>query len=311
MLLPKTLARSVLIPASAILLGLLFVPTVARAQATPPGSYTQSCSLFLMAADHTTLGATCTDSSGNPHSTFLPDAWTCIFDIVNSNGQLTCRGNGTGPSGPYRASCTDASTGTTPDGIPFLTAVCPNGFGQNFISSLSAPDSCAKNKIGSTTGDGPGARILNINGNLRCVVWFRPDPSGHGNQDIMGKTVWTDGSTERTFWTIDQPTITEPYNPYFTITYEFGDTVTLSARGCAQRGGGFNSGDTWADYTNQPSSGEYYGLAFLPGTGQGSNLPQDPWQFAIGPVKGVTPVSGGVTGINGRPRLVFENGSNY
>jgi hypothetical protein len=294
MLLTQTTARSILIAAIAVFLGLLFVPTVARAQGTPPGSYTQSCSIILMDHTHpTTLSASCKDSSGNLHATSLPNAWTCVFDISNSNGQLQCHGGG-----PYTDTCSGATTYNV-DGVPLLLATCPNGYGQNLLTSLWAPDSCEKTMIASPTAVGPSARILNINGNLRCVVWFRNDPSGHGNQDIMGKTTWKDGSQTRTYWTIDQPTITQPFTPYFTITFVSGDTVTLSASGCAQRGGGFNSGDTWADYTNQPGSGEYFGLAMLPGTGHSSRDFQNPAVSAIGPPKGVTPVTGGAVGING------------
>ena len=281
----------------------LLLSPVAMAQAPPPGSYLQSCTASRMW--DTTLKASCEDSSGKPHDAALPDAWTCITDISNSNGQLQCHGGGF-----YTASCTGVMTYHTPEGVPFILASCKNFFGQTQLTSLMAPDSCDAMTIGSVAAAGPKARILNINGNLRCVVWFRADPSGHGNQDIIGKTTWTDGSTEKTFWTIDQPTITQPFNPFMTITFQKRDTVTLSAFGCSQEGA--VSWHGWTDYTNQPTSGKYFGLAFLPGTGQPDEDPLlNPEDFAIGPIRGIEPVSGGVTaGINGVPRIVYGDAPN-
>jgi len=253
MLLTKTTARSVLIPAIAMLLGPLFVPTVAQAQA-PPGSYLQSCTGFKMSG--TTLLASCKDSSGNPHASTLPDAWTCIADITNSNGQLQCQGGA-----DYKQTCTGITTQTPAGAAPRLVANCKNFYGQYQSTTLLAPDSCNK----STIPPGPAGRILNINGNLRCVVWFAHDPSGHGNQDIIGKTVWTDDSYTRTYWTIDQPIITQPTRPYPPLSYEAEDYITLWAGGCSQAGG---HGSTWYSYVEPiASSGEYWGMAFLPGTG--------------------------------------------
>jgi len=273
----------------------------------------------MTGTNFTTLSADCKDGNGNLHPASLPDAWTCLYDISNNGGVLACQGrpggSGTYITGPYKNSCTAIATVTDKDGSPRLTASCTNFFGNPQFTSLVAPDSCGSENIKvllnpdlnpddtGTTIPGPKATILNINGNLRCVVLFTYNNPGRGNINIIGKTVWKDSaSTTHTYWTIDQPRIDSAFVNYPMMTYTGGDRVTLWAYGCAQRGGGFDSGDTWADYTNQPSSGEYAGLAVLSGMNVGSLSRSDPnpGQSQIGPFPGFPPVSGGVTGFNGQ-----------
>ena len=200
--------------------------TAAHAQAAPPGSYVQSCPAAYMQGSM--MVASCKDDNGNLHDASLADAWTCVGDISNSNGALQCHG-----FSPYTSTCTGISTGKTSKRDPVPDGLLSKRLRAELPVTSAGAGLMRKEQI---QGSGPSARILNIDGRLRCVVWFRLDTSGAGNQDIIGKTTWSDNSTERTYWSIDQPTITEAFNPFMTITFKKGDTVTLSAEGCAQRG---------------------------------------------------------------------------
>jgi hypothetical protein len=159
--------------------------------------------------------------------------------------------------------------------MPVLTASCKNYYGQYQAASLAAPSSCA-------SVPGGNLQIYNENGALRCIVKpGKSDPSGHNNWDLIGKTTWTDDAKEvqKTYWTIDQPNIADPFTPYTDITYEAGDTLLLLAGGCGQSGG---SGYTWKRYVDPsgdssgPPNGEYFGVALLPSTDAPQQLTNPP-----------------------------------
>jgi hypothetical protein len=191
------------------------------------------------------------------------------------------------PGGLYQTSCSNPSIVVGSDGMASLIAECTNFYGQSQTDVLASPFSC---DIRTLNGK-PWSDIINWNGALRCLVSDHADPTGQGNIDMVGKTVFRDAKEERTYWTIDQPTITSPNPvPYPQIKYQAGDTVTLFAGGCAQTGG---IGNTWKSYINpQPASdGKYYGEALLPGTG-----------------KPLTRIGVAGQGINGEKLLVFPTG---
>jgi len=84
---------------AALLSGLLFALQSALAQGVPPGSYLRSCGNAYLEGD--TLIATCRRMDGHAQQTALPAIRSCIGDIGNANGNLTCnRGRGSGPP-PY------------------------------------------------------------------------------------------------------------------------------------------------------------------------------------------------------------------
>jgi hypothetical protein len=263
----KTTGRVAAVCFGLFAFGVLVSPVLFAQSAPPPGSYAKTCINAKMVDDR--LTADCPDGGGKMQPAVLSDAWTCVNDIANSNGQLKCQGN----FGRYENTCTGIRRITFANGEPVLGASCQNFYGQAQESYLDAPDSCGDSKIGSLTGVGPSARILNINGFLRCVTWYRLDASGQGNQDIVSKTVWTGKTLKHTFWVIDQPLITQPQSSYPDVTYQAGDTLVLNAGGCAQSGG---HGDTWYNYVSpQANAGEYYGMVDLPRIGVGSGSSSD------------------------------------
>jgi len=138
----------------------------ASAQSIPPGSYQQSCQNIRVRGDQ--LTARCTNGQGNwVRSTIA--LGSCRGDIRNSNGQLTCAGNGYNnggynnggynnggynnggvPGGSYQSSCTNVQrNGST------LTATCTAPNGSNITSSINAAQ-CR------------GGDIANVNGRLAC-----------------------------------------------------------------------------------------------------------------------------------------------
>jgi len=69
------------------------------AQGVPPGSYLRSCGNVSLQGD--TLIATCRRADGYPQQTSLPAIQSCVGDIGNANGHLTCnRAHGPAPQ-PY------------------------------------------------------------------------------------------------------------------------------------------------------------------------------------------------------------------
>jgi hypothetical protein len=76
----------------ALLAGLLLAglcwPQSASAQGVLPGSYLRSCGDAYLQGD--TLVATCRRVDGSVQRTSLPAAQSCVGDIGNRNGRLTC-----------------------------------------------------------------------------------------------------------------------------------------------------------------------------------------------------------------------------
>ena len=60
----------------------------ASAQGVPPGSYLRSCGEAYLQGD--TLIATCRRVDGYAQQTSLPAVRSCVGDIGNANGNLTC-----------------------------------------------------------------------------------------------------------------------------------------------------------------------------------------------------------------------------
>ena len=60
----------------------------AAAQSVPPGSYLRSCGEAYLQGD--TLIATCRRVDGYAQQTSLPAVRSCVGDIGNANGHLTC-----------------------------------------------------------------------------------------------------------------------------------------------------------------------------------------------------------------------------
>jgi hypothetical protein len=85
----------------ALLAGLLLAglcwPQSASAQGVPPGSYLRSCGEVYLQGD--TLVATCQRADGYAERSSLPAVQSCVGDIGNRNGRLTCN-YGRGPASP-------------------------------------------------------------------------------------------------------------------------------------------------------------------------------------------------------------------
>jgi hypothetical protein len=71
-----------------LLLTALCWPQSASAQNVPPGTYLRSCGEAHVRGD--TLVATCRRADGNAERTSLPAVRSCVGDIGNMNGRLTC-----------------------------------------------------------------------------------------------------------------------------------------------------------------------------------------------------------------------------
>jgi hypothetical protein len=73
---------------------------LAAAQSVLPGSYLRSCGEAYLQGD--TLIATCRRIDGYAQQTSLPAVRSCVGDIGNANGNLTCNyARGASPSQPY------------------------------------------------------------------------------------------------------------------------------------------------------------------------------------------------------------------
>jgi hypothetical protein len=84
-----------------LLLAGLYWPQSASAQGVPPGSYLGSCGEVYLQGD--TLVATCQRVDGYAERTSLPAVQSCVGDIGNRNGRLTCN-YGRGRAQPYYGS---------------------------------------------------------------------------------------------------------------------------------------------------------------------------------------------------------------
>ena len=71
----------------------------ALAQGVPPGSYLRSCGEAYLRGD--TLIATCRRVDGYAQQSSLPAVRSCVGDIGNANGNLTCN-YARGPAPPQR-----------------------------------------------------------------------------------------------------------------------------------------------------------------------------------------------------------------
>ena len=142
------------------------------AQAAPPGSYTQSCSDAVVAAD--SLKATCRNNGGGQGSTVLPNVSLCRGDISNDDGVLVCDRGAAPPSGSYQRSCShfDLLGGV-------LEAVCRNdGRGQGRTTLAD---------VANCHGD-----ISNNNGQLFCNRGPAPPPGSYAQ---TCKAMHVDGDT--------------------------------------------------------------------------------------------------------------------
>ena len=84
----KALAWLPLFAALVLVVQLLTVPDAA-AQGFPQGSYLQSCAQIHWSG--ATLVAECQRRDGRFTGTGLPNAMSCVGDIFNNDGQLSCR----------------------------------------------------------------------------------------------------------------------------------------------------------------------------------------------------------------------------
>lgn len=131
------------------LVGICPAPLSAQnALIAPPGSYAQSCQHVEMHG--TTMTALCKNDSGNLIPARLENAASCIADLANSNGVLQCKG-------AYTQTC---------QGLGWRGAAlfgqCTGFFGGLQATELGYAKSCLEEKH----------VIANINGSLRCVVWW-------------------------------------------------------------------------------------------------------------------------------------------
>lgn len=114
----------------------------------PPGSYTQSCRDIQCTTS--TVSASCTDTSGNSHSTQLE---LPCGAVSNCDGQLACGttcGAASCPPGSYAQSCVNVLCTSNS-----LSASCTDTSGNRHQSQLPLPCSA------------PGA-VSNCNGLLTC-----------------------------------------------------------------------------------------------------------------------------------------------
>ena len=134
-----------------ILLGCAAAFSAAQ-EATPEGSYKQTCSDISVRKD--TLYAKCQDAKGKAHSAKLSHYDKCS-DIANQDGKLECGGGSQAiapgqPAGSYTESCRNIQMkGAT------LHAVCKSLDGRELPTSLKDANRCAEG-------------VANINGILNC-----------------------------------------------------------------------------------------------------------------------------------------------
>jgi hypothetical protein len=123
-------------------------------QGPPPGSYVQTCANIQMRDG--TLFANCQDTDGRWRSTVLPQAYQCVGDVTNINGELRCNrredwhDQDSLPRGSYRETCRDIRMRGD-----YLSARCQTMSGRWNRTSLNDIDHCV-------------GEIVNDDGNLRC-----------------------------------------------------------------------------------------------------------------------------------------------
>jgi hypothetical protein len=88
---------SAAIAGAAMLLSLGAIPANAQA---PGGSYVRSCNNIQASGDR--IVADCRRMDGGWNQTALDDLGSCVGDIGNMNGQLTCNRGGQGYGSSYR-----------------------------------------------------------------------------------------------------------------------------------------------------------------------------------------------------------------
>jgi CVNH domain len=126
----------------------------AFSQGPPPGSYRETCSNVQMRGG--TLFANCQDTEGRWRSTVLPEAYECVGDVTNINGELRCnrrddwRDRDSLPRGSYRETCRQIRVSGD-----YLSAKCQTMSGRWNRTSLNDLDRCV-------------GEIVNDDGNLRC-----------------------------------------------------------------------------------------------------------------------------------------------
>ena len=161
-------------------------------------------------------------TQGNPGSYVL---------IQNDGNLVVYKGNqplwNSGTDLSYIQTCQGISmSGASPT---ILSGSCKNFFGQWQQSSVVM--------------DGCVGIIGNIDGVLRCVI------SEDMGFDIVSipSDVATPGKGETKVWRIDRPNVRVADDPFPSMLFQPGDTITFVAGGCVQTGG---SGQTWKSYVN-------------------------------------------------------------
>lgn len=142
---------------SALLLGI----GTARAAPNPPGSYTQTCRDIFV--NGTSLVASCKDFHGNWPSrgttTTLQTYTSCVGDIFNSGGRLTCA-LAKPPPGSYQKTCNDLNF----DANQHLNAQCRD-FSGNLVATGLDTKKCRDD-------------ISNVDSHLNCNTGSVRAPAG-------------------------------------------------------------------------------------------------------------------------------------
>lgn len=147
----------------------VFVPVMAQ---IPSGSYQQSCRDIAQRGP--ALEAVCRRINGSDVGTRLEDFRSCVDDIANIDGSLTCTKSEIPPSGSYRGSCDDYWL----EGAR-LHAHCGTRDGNFIFSALQDYQVC--------TSD-----IWNSDGNLRCNRGGEPPG---GSYQASCDDFWVEGNT--------------------------------------------------------------------------------------------------------------------
>ncbi len=176
-----------------IAMTLVFCHNAFGVQGPPPGSYRQTCASIQMR--NGTLFANCQDMDGRWRSTVLPEAYECVGDVTNINGELRCnrreewRDRDSLPRGSYRETC--RSIRLFGD---MLTARCQAINGRWVRTSLDDIGHC----IGEIVNDDGhlecGRRPWGVSGTFvqTCApIYVRGDDLRARCQTMDGRWVWT------------------------------------------------------------------------------------------------------------------------